>query len=128
MKKKTRGGVSRARSTRSLHSSDAFVTFTIDQLGDLGAVTPRRMFGGVGLYARGVFFGIIARDALYLKVDARNRAQFDAAGSKPFKPYADRPASTNYFEVPIDVLESAPDLVRWAQGSVRAAERATGGR
>lgn len=127
MKKKTRGQVNRARSTRSLHGSDAFVTFAIDQLGELGAVVPRRMFGGVGLYVRGIFFGIIARDALYLKADARNRSQFEAAGSKPFKPSPDGPGSMKYYEVPLEVLESAPDLVRWARESVRAAERAAGG-
>ena len=48
--------------------------FVLDQLDELGDVVPRAMFGGVGLYCRGVFFGIMARDVLYLKVDDRNRA------------------------------------------------------
>jgi len=68
-------------------------------------VTPRSMFGGVGLYHRGVFFGIIAR------------------GMKPFKPYRDRPGTMQYYAVPLAVLESAMDLTTWARKAVAAAER-----
>ena len=38
------------------------------------------MFGGVGLYHADLFFGIIARDVLYLKVDDVNRPDYEAAG------------------------------------------------
>lgn len=44
------------------------------------------MFGGVGIYSRDVFFGIIDRDTLYLKTDASNRQDFEVAGSGPFRP------------------------------------------
>ena len=81
------------------------------------------MFGGVGLYCRGVFFGIIAGDTLYLKVDAQNRPEYERLGMKPFKPYADRPGTMQYYSVPLDVLESAIELARWARGAVAAAER-----
>ena len=37
-------------------------------------VLSRPMFGGVGLYAGTVFFGIIFHDILYLKVDDQTRA------------------------------------------------------
>ena len=82
------------------------------------------MFGGVGLYCRGLFFGIIARDTLYLKVDDENRPDYEAARMKSFKPYADRPATMQYYAVPLDVLESPLDLARWARKAVAAAERA----
>jgi DNA transformation protein len=109
---------------RSLKVSDAFRTFVLDQLEELGDVTSRSMFGGVGLYCRGLFFGIIARDTLYLKVDDENRPDYEAAGMKSFKPYADRPATMRYYAVPLDVLESAPELTRWARKAVPAAARA----
>jgi DNA transformation protein and related proteins len=99
----------------------------MDQLDGLGDVVPRKMFGGVGLYVRGLFFGILANDALYLKADAHNRSQFEAAGSTPFRPYVNRAGSMTYYEVPLGILESAEDLVRWARASVRAAERAARG-
>ena len=71
---------------RSLKVSDGFKSFVLDQLEELGDVTPRSMFGGVGLYQRGVFFGILARDTLYMKVDDRNRHDYEDAGMKAFKP------------------------------------------
>ena len=76
------------------------------------------MFGGVGLYHRGIFFGIIAGDALYLKVGDRNRQDYVDAGMKAFKPYSDRSATMQYYEVPLSVLESGPELVRWARRAV----------
>jgi DNA transformation protein len=82
------------------------------------------MFGGTGLYRDGLFFGIIARDALYLKVDDTNRQDYERAGSGPFKPYEDRAGTMQYYAVPLDVLESAPELVAWARKAVSVA-RAT---
>ena len=82
------------------------------------------MFGGVGLYCDGLFFGIIARDVLYLKTGAANKADYEAAGMPPFKPYPHRPTTMQYHAVPPGVLESAPELVRWARKAVAAASRA----
>lgn len=113
------------RSTRSLASSAGFEAFVIDQLSELGEVIPRRMFGGVGLYCDILFFGIIARDELYLKVDDRTRRAFEAAGAAPFRPYPNRPGTMQYYGVPVEVLESAPELVRWARRALETAARAT---
>lgn len=86
------------------------------------------MFGGTGLYSAGVFFGIIARDTLYLKVDDANRPMFEREGMRPFKPFADRPMTMRYYAVPVAVLESALELVRWARTSIAATpERPKGG-
>ena len=82
------------------------------------------MFGGVGLYAGDVFFGILAADTLYLKVDDSNRAQYEAAGTTPFKPYADRPVTMAYYQVPAAVIEDGDQLAAWARASVRVAEHA----
>ena len=106
------------KKTGSLASSAGFETFVLDQLEDLGDVTSRKMFGGVGLYCRGLFFGIIARDELYLKVDDQTRGAFEAAGSRPFRPYRTRGGTMRYYSVPVDVLESAPELTRWARKAV----------
>jgi DNA transformation protein len=108
---------------RSLAVSKAFTRFVLDQLEEVGGVTPRPMFGGVGLYHGGVFFGILARDTLYLKVDERNRADYESAGSKPFRPYPNRSGSMRYYAVPLSVLESAPELAEWARKAVRAASK-----
>ena len=111
---------------RSLKVSAAFKAFVIDQLDDLDDVVTRAMFGGVGLYQRGVFFGIMARDRLYLKVDEVNRPDYERVGSRPFKPYPDRSGTMQYYEVPVEVLESALELTEWARKAVAAARRVAG--
>jgi DNA transformation protein len=101
--------------------------FVLDQLSGLQGLRAQAMFGGVGLYAGEIFFGILAANRLYLKVDESTRAAYEAAGSTPFKPYPDRPTTMRYYDVPPGVLESAPTLVEWARASVavaRGAERA----
>ena len=42
------------------------------------------MFGGHGLYARGVMFGLLDDDELFLKTDALTRARFVDAGCRPW--------------------------------------------
>jgi DNA transformation protein len=83
------------------------------------------MFGCVGLYRRGLFFGIIAGDVLYLKADDVTRHRFEAAGSLPFKPYANRAGTMQYYSVPVAVLESATELARWGREAVATANRAS---
>ena len=99
---------------RSLRVSAAFKSFVLDQLADVGDVTPRSMFGGVGLYHRGVFFGILARDTLYLKVGDSNRADYKRARMKAFRPYPNRSGTMKYYAVPLEILESPTDLALWA--------------
>jgi DNA transformation protein and related proteins len=114
-----------SRTTRTRpRVSDAFKQFVLDQLEDLGDVEPRTMFGCYGLYSGGVFFAILAGDMLYLKVDDETRPGYERAKSAPFRPFPKRPASRNYYAVPVSVLENAPELTRWARRAVGAAERA----
>ncbi len=115
---------SSSRKLRPLKVSEGFRAFVLDQLEELGGVEARPMFGGFGLYHHGRFFGIIAADVLYLKVDDITRGNYEAAGMPPFKPYAHRPVTMKYYAVPPDVLESAPELARWAREAIDVAARA----
>jgi DNA transformation protein len=101
-----------------------FREFVLEQLAGLESLRARAMFGGVGLYADEVFFGILAADTLYLKVDDGNRGRYEAEGMTAFKPYAGRSASMSYYQVPARVLEDRDELTAWARASVRAATRA----
>jgi len=113
-----------AKNPRSLSVSDGFKSFVLDQLDGLGDVTPRSMFGGVGLYCGGLFFGILARDKLFLKVGEANRADYDAHGMKAFQPYPGRSGTMKYYEVPLEILESPIDLVAWARKAIVVAANA----
>ena len=104
--------------------SAGFKSFVLDQLEELGDVTAKSMFGGVGLYRDGVFFGILARDALFFKTDDRNRPDYVRAGMKSFKPYLDKPGrSATYYAVPLDVMESPTDLAAWARKAIAVAKK-----
>jgi DNA transformation protein len=113
--------------------SMGFREFVLDQLGGLPDLRAKAMFGGVGLYAGDLFFGILASDVLYFKVDDTNRREYEAAGSNPFEPYANappakKPMTMSYYSVPLGVLESAPTVVAWANRSIavaKAAKKAT---
>ena len=103
-------------------SSD-FLQYVLEQLSGLGNVDFRRMFGGAGLYHDGLFFGLIADDVLYLKVDDSNREDYEHAGMRAFRPYRDREqVSMSYFEVPAGVLEDPELLTGWARKSIAAAK------
>lgn len=99
-----------------------YLQYVLDQLARLPQVTSRRMFGGVGLYSGEVFFGIIANDTVFFKVDDSTRESYTSRSCEPFRPYKDRPeVSMSYFQVPADVLEDADELVQWARTAVRVA-------
>jgi DNA transformation protein len=109
---------------RPLGNSDAFIAFALDQLSDFGEVTAKSMFGGVGLYHRGIFFGIVAGDTLYFKTDEFNRRDYKKRRMKPFAPYQNMSTKrSSYYAVPLSVLESALTLSEWARAAVLAAGR-----
>lgn len=103
--------------------SPDFLDYVLEQLQPLGGITHKRMFGGVGLSRHDLFFGLIAEDALYLKVDAVNRAEFEAAGCEPFRPFGgDKPMS--YWSAPLEALEDPDVLAAWCHKALDASARA----
>lgn len=92
---------------------DGFLDFVLDQLSELGGVRARAMFGGHGLYADDVFFGIVSAGRLYFKTDDESRDDYRALGMSPFRP-TEKQTLRTYYEVPVSVLEDDEELVRWA--------------
>jgi DNA transformation protein len=104
--------------------SDDYIEFVIDQLLPLGDITVKRMFGGAGLYCDDLFFAIIENDTLRFKVDDTNRADFEALGMGPFRPYKDKKQVMQYYEVPIEVLEDKSSLSEWGEKALNVAKAA----
>lgn len=100
--------------------SEGYKEYIVDQLGKLGYVTVKKMFGGAGIYNDGLIFGIIANDVLYFKVDDSNRSDYEGAGMKPFQPFDDKDTVMSYYEVPVDILENRESLADWARKSLFA--------
>jgi DNA transformation protein and related proteins len=103
--------------------STSYKIYVLEQLHLVGPITARAMFGGVGLYSQGTFFGLIDDDTLYLKVDQSTRPEFELAGSRAFRPYGDDSYSMLYYELPSEVLEDREILKEWVQKAVAVARR-----
>lgn len=103
-------------------NSETFVAFAQDLLAGVGPVEVRRMFGGHGVYAHGVMFGLLYDDELFLKVDGETRARFEAGGGRVF---AISEVSLTSFIQPPDAAHSDPDaMLPWARLALDAALRA----
>ena len=105
----------------------------IEHLRDLfapqGALTARAMFGGHGLYLDGLLVGVLIDEALYLKVDALTRPDFEAASCAPYV-YAitDPPLTMSYWSVPEAAMDSPQAMQPWLRRAVEAALRKPGRR
>lgn len=104
---------------------DEFLAHVLELLAPLGRVAARPMFGGHGLYCDGVFFGIVLDSTLYLKVDDRNRGEFERAGSEIFR-YSrkGKRATLNFYRAPDDAMDALQLILPWARSALSAALRA----
>ena len=101
---------------------DSFKDFVLDQLQELDDVEARRMFGGFGLYQDETFFGIIHRGRLYFKIDESTVGEYRKRKMKPFRPNA-KQTLKSYYQVPVDIIEDADQLCRWAETAIRCQEK-----
>lgn len=108
-------------------SPDAeFVTHCLELLAPLGPTRAKRMFGGHGIYADGLFVALILGDTLYLKTDDSTRPQFEAAGCQPFD-YATRDGQRvviSYWAAPQEAMESPALMLPWGRLAMASALRA----
>jgi len=100
--------------------SQSYREFVLEQLGRVTPVTGKSMFGGVGIYAQGLFFALIAEDRLYFKVDDATRPDFEKRGTEPFRPFGEDSAM-GYYEVPADVAEDVIILETWMRKAIDVA-------
>ena len=99
-----------------------YLAYILEQLAALSSLRPNRMFGGVGLYSDGLFFGLIDDDTLYFKTSPENIEQYRSRNMPKFMPFPDKTGAVmGYHQVPADVIEDAETLVAWARQSVAIA-------
>jgi len=111
-----------------LAKKNPYIDFLLEQFEPLGEIHARPMFGGHGMYCDGVFFALVANDAVFLKGDEVNRPDFVARGMRPFRPYEDRPDTMHYYEAPAEIFEDSDLLKLLAGSSVAAGVRAQAGK
>ena len=101
-----------------------FHDFVQDLFGPLGPVRIRRMFGGAGIYAGEVMFGLIDDETIYLKTDAGLQAELAAEGSVAWV-YSRAPGKweeTSYWRLPEAALDDPDQASAWARKALAVAE------
>lgn len=105
-------------------ASDAFVELLKDSLRGLGPVSVRRMFGGAGVYADGVMFGLVADDTFYLKADDETKRAFEAEGLAAFAYESNgRTIALSYWRIPERLLDDPDEMLSWARTALGVAGR-----
>lgn len=92
-----------------------------EHLSAVAHITSRAMFGGLGIYANGLFFALIDDDRLYFKVSDLNQPDYEAAGMEPFVPWPGA-APMGYWELPPGILERPVELQVWVDKALAVAE------
>lgn len=95
----------------------------VDQLSDWAKITTRPLFGAVALYRNDHVFAMAWQGALYFKVDADSRVQYEDADSQTlgYTTEGGDHALKSYWAVPADVLEDDDKLQEWAERAYQAA-------
>src|SRR5512138_2128544 len=83
------------------------------------------MFGGHGVYARGVMFGLLDDDELFLKTDEASRPRFVGAGCRAwvYVGPSQKMENTSYYRPPDDAHEDPEAMLGWATLAVDSALR-----
>jgi DNA transformation protein len=100
-----------------------FTSFVEELFAGLGPVRIRRMFGGAGIYAEDVMFGLIDDDTIYLKTDETLRAELAAEGSAAWV-YSRAKGSwedSSYWRLPEAALDDPDAAVAWARKALAVA-------
>ena len=90
--------------------------FSRELFAEFGPVQVRRMFGGLGIYAGGVMFALVADDRLHLKADPANNKAFVREGCAPFSYMTKTGARTitSYWRIPDRLYDDPAELAQWA--------------
>jgi DNA transformation protein len=106
-------------------NSPDFVIHALELLSGVGPVDARRMFGGHGVYARGVMFGLLDDDELFLKTDGISRPRFVEAGCRSWVYVGPnmRMENTSYYRPPDEAHEDPEAMLAWATLALDSALR-----
>lgn len=106
-----------------MRNKSELVSYVIEQLGFLGRVSSRSIFGVTGIFVEERLLGIVVDEhTLFLHTGPSNRDDYCSRGMPQFKPYPNAfDLTTDHHRVPDEVLADAALLREWAERALRAA-------
>ncbi len=97
-------------------------SYVEEQLGFLGRISTKSIFGGIGIFVDERLLGIVMDDKLYLHTDASNLGVYQERGMPQFKPYPNAfDLTTDHHQVPAAIVEDAAQLKHWGEQALAAA-------
>jgi DNA transformation protein len=97
-----------------------------DLFAGLGPVDIRRMFGGKGIYHRGVIIAVELRGELMLKGDSELAPELEAVGCRQWTYVGSRHGkrvAMPYWTVPDSAMDDPDEMAVWARKSYEAGLR-----
>ncbi|MDX8353305.1 TfoX/Sxy family protein [Cognatiyoonia sp. IB215182] len=89
--------------------SDADIAFATDLFSDLGHVTSRKMFGGLGLYLDAAIFALVSSEGrIYVKTTPETAAMLADEGAEQFH-------NMPYWSLPESALDDPETACDWAR-------------
>ena len=89
-----------------------------------GPMQPRRMFGGYGIFHKGLMFALVADDVLYLKADETMASDFEERELEQFSYEKNGKAfKMSYYMAPDEIFDDPDEAKIWAARSYTAALR-----
>jgi DNA transformation protein and related proteins len=95
-----------------------------------GPVEVRRLFGGAGIYADDMMFGLVHAGLIHLKADEHNAPAFDREKLAPFS-YKTKDGEhqlTSYRRIPDRLYDDPEELAMWARDALAVARRRRAGK
>jgi len=102
-----------------------YVEYLKEVFSAFGFVEPRRMFGGYGIFHKGLMFALVADEVLYLKADETLATFFEERGLDQFQ-YDKRGKTVkmSFYMAPEEIFDDPVEAKGWALRSYEAAARA----
>ena len=101
-----------------------YVDFLKEVFESFGPIQPRRMFGGYGIFHKGLMFALLADDTLYLKADEMISQYFTERELEQFSYEKQGKAfKMSYYMAPEDIFDDPEEAKVWADRSYAAAVR-----
>lgn len=98
-----------------------YVDYIMDQLSEFDGASPKKMFGGVGVFKDKIMFAMVtSKNTFYFRVNNQLIPRFEAEGMEAFD-HEKKGKGMPYWSAPAHVIEDKQLMKQWAEASFEAA-------